>query len=125
VTAVAPATHFHDLEAWRRAHAFVLQAYRLTKLFPQEERFALGSQLRRAAVSIAANIAEGFRRRSLAEKLRFFEIALSSADECSYYLILAQDLGYADTNTIAQELDETSRILSGYARSIRNRTSAS
>ena len=106
MTAVAPATHFHDLEAWRRAHAFVLQTYRLTTLLPQEERFALASQLRRAA----------------GEKLRFFDIALSSADECSYYLILAQDLGYANTDAIAQDLDETSRILGGYARVIRNRT---
>lgn len=89
------AQRFTDLIVWQKAHAFVLAVYRLTGRFPPDERFGLTSQLRRAAVSIPANIAEGFRRTGQLDKARFLNIAQGSLEECRYYLILARDLGYA------------------------------
>jgi four helix bundle protein len=89
-----PARNFRDLIVWQKAHAFVLGIYEVSKGFPREEVYGLTSQFRRAAVSIPANIAEGFCRRSSLEKLRFLNIAHSSLEETRYYLILAEDLGY-------------------------------
>ena len=92
----SPASRFEDLVVWQKAHQFVLKAYRLSKGFPRAEVFGLTSQFRRAAVSIAANIAEGFKKRGKADKLRFFNIAQDSLEECRYYLILARDLEYGN-----------------------------
>ena len=89
------ARSFRELVVWQKAHEFVLGVYRLTESFPDREKFGLSHQMRRAAVSIAANIAEGFGKRSHAEKARFLNIAEGSLEECRYYLILAQDLGYS------------------------------
>ncbi len=105
---------FRDLLVWQKAHAFVLEVYRLTEGFPAAERFGITSQLRRAAVSVAANVVEGFRKRGPADKLRYFNIAQGSADECLYYLILAQDLGLSETAELQQRLDEVSRLLQAY-----------
>lgn len=99
---------------WQKAHAFVLTVYRLTDRFPREEKFGLTSQLRRAAVSIPANIAEGFRRQSSTEKARFYNIAQSSADECRYYLILARDLDYPTSPESSALLEETTRLITSY-----------
>jgi four helix bundle protein len=74
--------------------------------------------MRRAAVSIPANIAEGFRRRGKPDKARFMNLAEGSLEECSYYLILAQDLGYGDTEKMSASLEEVSRILRVYAAAI-------
>jgi four helix bundle protein len=87
---------FEDVDIWQLAHEFVLQTYRLTELFPKHELFTLTSQLRRAAISIPANFAEGFRRESKREKVRFYNIAIGSLEECRYYLRLAKDLGYGN-----------------------------
>ena len=103
------ARSFEDLIVWQKAHAFVLEVYRMTKGFPKEETFGLTSQLRRAAVSIPANIAEGFRREGQADKARFYNISQSSADECRYYLILARDLEYPSSEEAVSLLDETRR----------------
>lgn len=92
-----PAKSFEDLIVWQKAHSFVLTVYRLTGSFPKHEIFGLTSQFRRAAVSVPANIAEGFRRRGTSDKTRFFNTAQASVEECRYYLILARDLEYADT----------------------------
>jgi len=114
-----PAAHsFRDLVVWQKAHEFVLAVYRLTESFPDREKFGLAHQMRRAAVSIPANIAEGFGKRSPAEKARFLNIAEGSLEECRYYLILAQDLGYGKTDELMTALAETSRLLSAYARAI-------
>lgn len=78
----APAKSFTDLEVWKKAHAFVLGVYRLTATFPEAERFGLTNQFRRAAVSIPANIAEGFRKYTTADKARFLNTAEGSAEEC-------------------------------------------
>ena len=92
-----PAKTFQELEVWKNSHAFVLGVYRLTAAFPADERFGMVSQFRRAAVSIPANIAEGFRKYTAADKARFFNNAEGSLEECRYYCILAQDLGFGNT----------------------------
>jgi four helix bundle protein len=113
-----PAKTFRDLVTWQRAHQFVLVVYQLD--FPKHEQFGLTSQLRRAAVSVAANIAEGFKRRGRGDKVRFLNIAQSSLEECRYYLILAADLGYAETASGMAILEETSRCLEAYVKRILN-----
>jgi len=112
------ARSFRDLTVWRKAHELVLAIYRLTELFPEREKFGLSHQMRRAAVSIPANIAEGFGKRSQAEKARFLNIAEGSLEECRYYLILAHDLGYGQTDSLTLLLEEVSRLLKAYARAI-------
>lgn len=109
---------FQDLLVWRKAHAWVLEVYRMTRAFPREELYALTSQLRRAAVSVPANIVEGFRRQGKPDKIRFFNIAQASLDECHYYLILARDLGYAQTDDLIVALEEIGRMLNGYSRAV-------
>jgi len=113
-----PARSFRDLIVWQKAHAFVLATYRLTSGFPRQETYGLTSQMRRAAVSIAANIAEGFRKRGRGDKARFLNIAEGSIEESRYYLILAQDLDYARTDSLREAIDEVSRILNSYSRAI-------
>ena len=118
-----PAKVFTDLVVWQKAHAFVLAAYRVTDAFPRSELYGLTSQFRRAAVSIAANIAEGFKKRSPSDKARFLNIAQGSLEECQYYLILAKDLGFSDTTTLRPQLDEVAKLLEGYASAILNSNS--
>lgn len=108
------AKSFHDLIVWQKAHAYVLAVYRLSEGFPASERYGITSQLRRASVSIAANIVEGFRKRGPADKLRFFNIAQGSADESLYYLVLVRDLEFADTGPLQRQLDEVCRLLQAY-----------
>lgn len=111
---------FQDVEVWQRAHRWVLAIYRFTDGFPKPEMFTLTSQLRRAAISIPANFAEGFKKTGSADKLRFYNIAQGSLEECHYYLILAQDLGYGDTQHLMDDLEIVSRMLEAYMRAIRN-----
>ena len=96
----SPAGTFEDLLVWQKAHQFVLAVYRLSGTFPKDETYGLTSQIRRAAVSISANIAEGFRRRGSADKSRFYNIAQGSLEECRYYLILVRDLEYGETSDL-------------------------
>ena len=103
-----------DVVVWQKAHAFALAIYRATEPFPKHELFALTSQLRRAAASVPSNFVEGFRRRTRPDKLRFYNIAQGSADECLYQLILAHDLSYADTTALQADLEDVSRLLQGY-----------
>jgi len=118
LTISKPARTFLDLLVWQKAHQFVLGVYVLTAAFPKHEAYGLSSQMRRAAVSIAANIAEGFRRRGKADKARFMNIAEGSVEECRYFLILSRDLGYGDTKQLAASLDEVSRFLNAYVAAI-------
>ena len=85
---------FQDLEVWKKAHALVIKVYKVTDLFPPEEKFGLTLQMRRASISIAANIIEGFKRKSNKDFLRFLNIAEGSLEELKYYLILSKDLSY-------------------------------
>ena len=113
-----PARSFEDLLVWQKAHQFVLQVYAMTENFPKSEMFGLTSQLRRAAVSIAANIAEGFKKQGKLDKARFPNIAQGSIEECRYYLILTRDLKYADPMKEAELLEEASRLLEAYRAAI-------
>jgi four helix bundle protein len=109
---------FRDLIVWQRAHQWVLGIYHFTNSFPSEEQFGLVSQLRRAAISIPANIAEGFKKKGNSDKARFYNIAQGSIEECRYYLILAADLGYGDTRMLERNLEEVSRLLEVYTRRV-------
>jgi four helix bundle protein len=115
-----PARNFQDLIVWQRAHQFVLAVYRLSKSFPREELYGLTSQFRRAAVSVPANVAEGFKKRGRADKVRFMNIAEASLEECRYYLILTEDLGYGDTAKLRGQLEEVSKLLGSYSAVVRN-----
>lgn len=113
-----PTRTFRDLIVWRKAHEFVLFVYRFTSDFPKDERFGLTSQFRRAAVSVPANVAEGFKKRGRSDKVRFMNISQGSLEECRYYLILAEDLGYGDPKSLMSQLEEVSKLLEGYSRAI-------
>ena len=113
-----PAKTFQDLIVWRKAHEFVLGVYALAREFPKQETYGLCSQLRRAAVAVPANIAEGFRRHGRADKVRFMNVAESSLEECRYYLILTHDLGYQETDKQRTLVEEISRLLNSYAKAI-------
>jgi four helix bundle protein len=113
-----PSKTFTELIVWQKAHAFVLSAYKLTEAFPKSEIYGLSSQLRRAAVSIPANIAEGYKKRGPADKARFMNMAQGSLEEVQYYRILVHDLTYADTITLRAQLNEVSRLLEAYASAI-------
>ena len=116
---VRPAARsFRDLVVWQQAHAFVLAVYRYTAGLPKPETYGLSLQMRRAAISIAANVAEGFAKRTKPEKARYLNIAEGSVEESRYYLILAQDLGYGETQTLTNALEDVSRLLNAYARAI-------
>lgn len=116
------AQHFQDLIVWQKAHAFVLQVYKTTTFYPAHERFGLVSQFQRAAVSIAANIVEGFRKKSSTDKLRFMNISQGSLEECRYYILLSKDLNYINEETykqLTQSIEDTSRLLNAYYRGIK------
>ena len=117
-----PAKNFQDLIVWQKAHQFVLSIYRLTASFPKEELYGLTSQERRAAVSIPANIAEGFKKKTKPDKARYFNIAQGSLEESRYYLILAKDLEYGETSLLMTQLEEVSKLLEAYLRSILDST---
>ena len=110
----SPATSFQDLLVWQKAHQFVLSIYNYSDYFPQKEVYGLTSQFRRAAISIPANIAEGFKKKSKTDKARFMNIAQGSLEECRYYLILAKDLGYGDNPELMPLLEEISKMLVKY-----------
>ncbi|MBI3177602.1 MAG: four helix bundle protein [Chloroflexi bacterium] len=116
----APARTFQDLIVWQKAHQFVLAVYQFTDGFPKTEVYGLTSQMRRAAVSIPANIAEGFRKKSRADKARFMYTSQGSVEECRYYLILANDLHYGDSQPLSLLLEEVSKLLHAYTASILN-----
>jgi four helix bundle protein len=115
------------LTLWQRAVEFVLRLYRLTQSFSKEEKFGLTSQIRRAAVSVPANIAEGAGRQSNKEFLHFLSIAQGSASELATELIIAHRLGYiniTEYNEVNQDLDEIGRMIVGLARQVRNKNPA-
>ena len=115
---------FKEIMAWQKAHAFVVQVYKVCASFPAHERYGLCSQFERAAVSIAANIAEGYRKDGIADKLRFLNISQGSLEECRYYVLLSYDLSYIDTetyNNMNMSIEEVSRLLNAYYRGIKER----
>jgi four helix bundle protein len=112
---------FKKIQVWEKAHKLTLQLYKITSSFPKEELYGLTSQIRRAASSIPANIAEGSGRNTQVELARFIHIAGGSASELEYHLILAHDLGYIDSK-IYPELDvainEIKRMLHGFEKTV-------
>ncbi len=112
---------FERLQTWQKAHSFVLSVYRVTKHFPEEEKYGLTSQFRRAAISIEANIAEGYKKLSKADKLRFYNIAQGSLEECRDYIILSRDLEYFNEGELEHlygSLEDASRLLNSYCKGI-------
>jgi len=110
---------FEDLSVWQKAHQLVLQVYRITGSFPAEERFGLSSQMRRAAVSVPTNLADGFKKRGVKDKLNFYNIAQGSLEELRYYLILSKDLGYlSDNQELVASAEEIARMLHGLIASV-------
>jgi four helix bundle protein len=106
--------NFRDLKVWQRSHLLALNIYRQTKSFPAHEQYGVTSQLRRAAVSVPTNIAEGSKRRQNRDYARFLNIAEASLAETEYLIILSRDLGYLPEDSAAalsQDVDEISRML--------------
>jgi four helix bundle protein len=116
-----PAQTFEDLTVWQKAHQFVLSVYQLSENFPQKEAYGLTAQFRRAAMSIPANIAEGFKKMGLSDKVRFLNIAQGSLEECRYYLILSRDLKYGSTAPMLNQIEEVSKLLGSYSGAIRRK----
>ena len=117
---------FKELIVWQKAHSFVLKVYSFSESFPKSELYGLTSQFRRAAVSIAANIAEGYVKKTPSDKVRFFNISLGSLEECSYYIILSKDLNYITEEQsviLEQLLGETEKILNTYITRIQSSNS--
>jgi four helix bundle protein len=113
---------FHDLKVWEKSHLLTLAIYRETVCLPKEERYGLTSQIRRASSSIPANIAEGCGRFSSDELRRFLEIAMGSASELEYHLLLARDLGYlqiAVYDCLNQSTCEVKRMLASFIMKLR------
>lgn len=99
---------FRDLKVWHKSHQLALHLYKATAAFPSEERFGLTAQLRRAAVSIPANIAEGCGRKTDRDLGRFLQVSMGSASEVEYALLLSHELGFLDS-AVYQDLDERTR----------------
>lgn len=119
-------TRFEDIIAWQKARVFIQHVYTVTKQFPDDEKFGMISQFRRAAVSIAANIAEGYKRLGKDDKLRFLNYSQGSLEECRCYIYLSCDFNYissAEADNMINELEETSKLLNGYMFSISKKKS--
>jgi four helix bundle protein len=113
---------FRELQVWQKAHALALKVYRASRAFPNDERFGLTSQLRKAAAAIPTNLAEGCGRSSDADLARFADIAMGSASETEYELLLARDFGYIDRKTHEQlesDVTEVKRMLAAFIRYLR------
>jgi four helix bundle protein len=113
---------FRNLKVWEKAHALTLDIYKASKSFPRDEIYGLTSQMRRASVSIGANIAEGACRRGDVDFARFLQIAVGSASEIEYHLLLARDLNLlalADYQRLSEEAVEVKRMLASLMQKLR------
>ena len=113
-----PAKSFQDLIVWQKAHQLVLSIYQFSEAFPGKEMYGLTSQLRRAVVSVAANIAEGFKKTGKRDKIRFLNVAQGSLEECRYYLILARDLKYGENKNLDEKAEDVSKLIEAYSKAI-------
>jgi four helix bundle protein len=113
-----PAKSFEDLLVWQRSHALALRVYKETARFPREEIYGLTAQMRRAAVSVPANIAEAFKRRRSPDKARVLNIAQGSLEELRYFVLLARDLSYTASAVRWDETEEIARMLGAYVQSL-------
>jgi len=115
---------FRDLIVWQKAHQLVLVSYKATKIYPKDELYGLTSQIRRAVVSIAANIVEGYKRNTDKQTLQFLNISDASLEEFKYLMLLSKDLEYISIETyenIFKNSEEVGRLLSGFQKSYRKR----
>ncbi|MEI8061252.1 MAG: four helix bundle protein [Candidatus Berkelbacteria bacterium] len=115
-----PINSFTDLDAWKEAHKLVVMIYKITQSFPKEEIFGLTNQIRRAAISITSNIAEGFSRQSYKDKVQFYSIALGSLTELQSQVLAAKDVGYLNLVDFTKLSDQSviaHKILSGLIKS--------
>src|SRR5947199_2091741 len=113
--------NYRDLQVWTKAHSLTLDLYKISRAFPREEMYGLTAQLRRAAASIGANLAEGCGRRTSAELARFVRIAMGSASELDYHLLLGRDLGFMqeeDFQRTAKNLVEVRKMLTAFVSTI-------
>lgn len=113
---------FTDLVAWKEGHRLVLLIYKITKSFPKEEMFGLTNQIRRAAVSVTSNIAEGFSRNSSKEKTQFYFTALGSLTELQNQLLLSKDVDYLSKekfDDIAKQTVIVSKLINGLIKSVK------
>ena len=112
---------FRELKVWNKSHILVLSIYKTTKLFPNEEKFGLTSQIRRSAASIPTNIVEGFKRKSNKDFIHFLNLADASLEETKYHLILSKDLDYIDCTTyndLMEKCDEIGKMLFGLQKKL-------
>lgn len=114
-----PAKSFRDLIVWQKAHELVLGIYKMTRDFPKEEIYGVTSQVRRSSTSVAANIAESFKKKSSLDKVRILNIAQGSLSETEYFLLLSQDLNYGNSQGLMNTADETGKLLEAYIKAIR------
>lgn len=115
--------NFHDLDAWKKAHSLTLEIYKITKDFPKEEKYGITSQIRRAASSIGANIAEGFARYHFKDKIKFYYQARGSVAEVQNFLLLAKDLGLIEEKickNLGEKANDVRRLINGLIKSIEN-----
>ena len=113
---------FRELKVWQKGHELTLDIYRAVRTFPKDEMYGLTSQLRRSAVSVPANIAEGCARGSEAELRHFLQIAMGSASEVEYYVLLAHELGYlgeSQYETLSSRVTEVKRMLTSFVQKLR------
>jgi four helix bundle protein len=119
--------NYRELQVWSKAHSLTLELYRVSRGFPREEMFGVTSQLRRAAVSVAANLAEGCGRRTGTELARFVRIAMGSASELDYHLLLCRDLGLIkqdDFNQSSSRLTEVRKMLTSFLSTVERQIEA-
>jgi four helix bundle protein len=113
--------NYRDLQVWKKTHDLTLELYRVSQRFPREEIYGITGQMRRAAVSIGANLAEGCGRRTSAELARFVRIAMGSASELDYHLLLSRDLGFMtddDFASVSATLTEVRKMLTSFLQSV-------
>ena len=113
---------FKDIQVWQKAHKLVLDIYRITKGFPDSEKYGLTAQLRRSVASVPTNIVEGYKRKSDKDFAHFLNMADSSLEETKYHLLLAHDLGYLSKDEYEQSImlaDEVGRMLAGFQKRLR------
>lgn len=118
-----PVRSFEDLNVWQESQQLAVEVYRVSKTFPKDEIFGLTSQLRRAVASVSANIAEGFGRSTVKDKLNFLSIAYGSLLETKNFIYLAEKLGYLDkstTSVILEKITICQKLLNGFRRSLQS-----
>ncbi len=115
---------FQDLQVWQKAHTLTLDIYQITKQYPKEEIYCLTSQMRRASLSVTANIVEGQKRNSTDDFVRFLVMSDTSLEELKYYILLSKDLKYIKEENHQKLIElatEVGRMLNGLKRSLRER----